>query len=67
MPNLVTIGDLKRLTGKPAHTINYAVERHGPAPIARIGIARVWNCSQVPEILESIERTSGVLTEETAK
>jgi hypothetical protein len=65
MSDLLTIGDLKRITGKPSYAINYAIERHGPAPVGRIGIARVWSRSQLALILESIRRTSGAPVEAT--
>jgi hypothetical protein len=65
MSDLLTIGDLKRITGRPSYTINYAIEQHGPAPVGRIGIARVWNREQLGQILESIQRTSGGAGEAT--
>ena len=59
MSELLTIGDLRKLIGKPAYTINYAIEQHGPAPVGRVGIARVWSRDQLEEIQESVRRTTG--------
>ncbi|MCH8045184.1 MAG: hypothetical protein IID44_15850 [Planctomycetes bacterium] len=55
MQGLLTISDLHRITGKPIHTINYALARHGPLPIGRVGILRVWNQANVPEVQRSLE------------
>lgn len=59
MSGLITISELRRVTGKPAHVINHAIDRHGPAPAGRIGIARVWRAEDLPRILESIRKTTG--------
>jgi hypothetical protein len=54
---VITIADLRRLTGKPAHVINYAIDRFGPPPAGRVGISRVWTSAALPALLESIQRT----------
>ena len=35
MRDLLTIADLRRETGEPAHVLDYALERHGPEPCGR--------------------------------
>lgn len=56
--DLLTLADLRRETSLPSHVINHALDRFGPAPAARIGIARVWARSQLSEILQSIQKTA---------
>ncbi len=58
MGEFLTISDLRRITGEPAHRINHALVRFGPDPAGRIGIARVWRPDQVPAIQESLKKTS---------
>jgi len=57
MDSVLTISDLRRITGQPAHVINHAVSRHGPSPRGRVGIARVWLPEDLPRIVTSIQRT----------
>jgi hypothetical protein len=57
MPNVITISDLRKLTRKPSHVINHALNRYGPPPAGRIGITRYWNESDLSEILASIDKT----------
>lgn len=56
---LLTIADLRRLTGEPAHVLNYAIERFGPAPIGRVGISRIWAPDCHPAIKASLAKTAG--------
>ena len=58
MGDLLTISDLRRLTGEPAHVINHAIQRFGPEPKGRIGISRVWSNDDLPLIQESLRRTA---------
>jgi len=58
MSGIVTISDLRRITGLPSHVINHALNRHGPEPSGRIGIYRVWSRDALPEIQRSIARTA---------
>lgn len=58
MGDLLTLGDLRRITGQASHILNHAIERFGPEPAGRVGIARVWNRADLPAILESLERTA---------
>lgn len=58
MTSLLTIRDLRRIIGQPAHVLNYALQLHGPEPVARIGIARCWAPEQLDEIRESLKRTA---------
>ncbi len=58
MGEFLTISDLRRITGEPAHRINHALNRFGPEPAGRIGIARVWRPDQVPALQESLRKTS---------
>ncbi len=66
MHGLLTITDLCRITGQPAHIINHALRRYGPDPAGRVGIARVWNQSDVPALLHSLART-GAITDAVGK
>ncbi len=58
MGDVLTLSDLRRMTGKPAHIINYALNRFGPQPTSRIGLTRVWRQSDLPAIASALERTS---------
>ena len=58
MADLLTISDLRRLTVAPTHILNHAIDRFGPEPVGRIGIARVWRADQVADVQESSRRTS---------
>lgn len=58
MGDLLTITDLSRLTGEPAHIINHAILRFGPEPKGRIGISRVWPLEDLPLIEEALRRTA---------
>jgi hypothetical protein len=57
MSDCLTLGDLRRITGEPAHVLNHALNRFGPEPAGRIGIVRVWRQDQVPAILASLQKT----------
>ena len=56
--SILTMGDLKRVTGEPYHVVNHAVNRFGPQPRARIGIHRIWDSSDLPAIRDSLDRTA---------
>jgi hypothetical protein len=58
MSDLLTISDLRRLTGEPTHIINHAILRFGPEPKGRIGISRVWSREDLPLIEASLRRTA---------
>lgn len=58
MGDLLTISDLRRLTGEPAHVINHALQRFGPEPRGRIGISRVWCRDDLQLIQASLRRTA---------
>jgi hypothetical protein len=58
MSDLLTISDLRRETGQPAHIIKYAIDRFGPEPTGRIGISRVWRAADLPAIQASLQKTS---------
>jgi hypothetical protein len=58
MGDFLTIRDIRRATNEPAHVINHALDRFGPAPVGRIGIARVWRPEDLPAIRESLRKTS---------
>jgi hypothetical protein len=58
MRGVLSIADLRRITGKPSHVINHALLRYGPEPIGRIGIARIWRREDLPKIEESLRRTA---------
>jgi len=64
MGGLPTISDLRRITGLPSHVINHALERYGPEPSGRIGIARVWQRDHLTKIQESLRRTAERSTRE---
>jgi hypothetical protein len=55
--DLITVSDVRKITGEAAHIVNHAIARFGPEPACRIGITRVWRSEDLPRILESIERT----------
>ena len=57
MRDYLTSRDLRRLTGQPAHVLNYAIDRHGPEPSGRVGITRIWPASAVSQILDSLAKT----------
>jgi hypothetical protein len=58
MPGTLTIADLKRLIGRPAHVINHAISRFGPEPAGRVGIIRFWNEADLPAIVASVDKTN---------
>jgi hypothetical protein len=58
MGDLLTISDLRRLTGEPAHIINHAILRFGPEPKGRIGISRVWSRDDLALIQAYLRRTA---------
>ncbi len=58
MRHSLTMSDLRRITGRTTRTINHAIERYGPEPSGRIGIARVWDRSAIPEIREALRKTT---------
>ncbi len=58
MPELLTIGDLRRETREPAHVLNHAIDRFGPEPVGRIGISRVWRREDLPAIMASLAKTA---------
>jgi hypothetical protein len=60
--DVITIADIRHVTGLPAHIVNHALDRHGPAPTGRVGIARVWARSQLNDILESLRKTAAKST-----
>ncbi len=57
MGDLITLSDVRKQTGQPAHVINHALDRYGPEPAGRIGIARVWHREDLPKILAALEKT----------
>jgi hypothetical protein len=58
MSEFLTISDLCRLVGEPSHIVNHALQRFGPAPRGRIGIARVWLHEDLVALRESLHRTA---------
>jgi hypothetical protein len=56
MGDLLTISDLRRLTGEARHRINYALDRYGPEPAGRIGQVRVWRPEDLPRVEESLAK-----------
>lgn len=58
MGDMLTISDLRQILGQPAHIIDYALDRYGPAPRGRAGMARVWSRKDLPRIRESLKRTA---------
>ena len=58
MSNLISLADLRQLTGHPDHVLNHALRRFGPEPRGRIGITRVWFAEDLPEIQAAIDRTA---------
>jgi hypothetical protein len=58
MADLIALSDIRRMTKLPAHVINHAIDRYGPAPIGRIGITRVWRREDLPTVLASIAKTA---------
>jgi len=57
MGDVLTITDLRRITGKPRHVICHALDRYGPAPAGRIGITRIWKREALPLIRQSLAKT----------
>ncbi len=56
MATLLTVSDLRKLLGLPRHRIAYAIDRFGPEPAGRMGTTRFWNESDLPSIVESVDR-----------
>lgn len=54
----LTIGDLTRLTGQPEAIVNYAIARHGPAPVGKVANARVWLPADLDAVKESLAKTA---------
>ncbi len=57
MSEYLTVGDIQKLKNEPRNVVTYALDRYGPPPIGRVGIARVWSISQLDAICESLART----------
>lgn len=53
----LTISELQAMTGLPRHVINYALERFGPPPRGKVGMTRIWDADDLPQILDSLART----------
>jgi hypothetical protein len=60
MGDFITVSDVRKITGKPAHVINHAIDRHGPEPAGRIGITRVWKPEDLAKIQESMKKTQAI-------
>jgi hypothetical protein len=57
MDDVISIRDLREITGQPSHIINHAIDRYGPEPAGRIGITRVWRRKDLPQIQASLAKT----------
>ena len=57
--NFFTLRDVMRLYGQPRHIVDYALDRYGPEPCGRVGIARIWRADDLPAIEEAIRKTHG--------
>ena len=57
MEGILTTAEIRRETGEPWHIINYAINRYGPEPVARLGMMRLWCRSDLSHIRASIEKT----------
>ena len=55
---IITLSQIAAITGEPQHRVRYAVERHGPAPVDRIGTTRLWRRDDLPAIREALARTA---------
>jgi hypothetical protein len=58
MRDLLTISDLRRITGEPVHVLNHAIDRHGPEPAGRVGITRLWSSEQLAAIRDALRKTA---------
>jgi hypothetical protein len=58
----ISFADLRRITGLPPYVINHALNVHGPAPVDRVGICRLWGREQLPQIEESLRKTAAKST-----
>jgi hypothetical protein len=55
---ILSIADLRQLTGQPDHVLNHAIRRFGPEPRGRVGITRVWSSDDLPEIQAALAKTA---------
>lgn len=55
----LTIGDICRETGAPAHRVKYAIDTYRIEPIGRAGVLRVFSRDQLLQIRSAMERISG--------
>jgi hypothetical protein len=62
MGDILSIADLREITGLPTHTINYALNRYGPKPTGRLGIVRIWRREDLPQIQEALQKTAAHCT-----
>lgn len=56
LQDLLTLGDLRRETGEPAHILNYAISTYKIEPRGRVGIIRVWNRDDLEQIKSALRR-----------
>lgn len=55
---MLSLSDLAAKLGESIHVVNHALRRYGPEPIGRLGMARFWDPSQLPDIQASLRRTA---------
>jgi hypothetical protein len=58
-PEMLTIGDLSKVTGARKHQLNYAIEEYGIEPVQRAGIIRLFHRDQLPLIKSALRRIAG--------
>jgi hypothetical protein len=56
MTDFVVMADLVALTKATEKRLNYAMKLHGPPPVGRIGVNRIWSRAQLDDIRESLRK-----------
>ena len=54
LDELITAPEVAKLLGMPAKRLEYVIARGGPAPAGRVGGARVWTQSQIPDFRDAV-------------
>jgi hypothetical protein len=53
---LLTLGQLAKRLSVSTHRLKYALDQYDIAPIARVGILRVWSEDDIPRIKSALAR-----------
>ena len=54
--DLLTLGQIARRLGVPAHRLKYAIEEYRIDPVRRIGVLRVWSEDDISRMVSALRR-----------